>query len=574
MNTKIKLLIVLLTLVSNELLADSFYYRASFNDDPATTINIGWSGPESNEPSDYTIYWDCVDHGTDISQYKFSCTPETETRRYALSHFFKKLTGLQPKTVYYFVIKDNKDGTISPRMSIMTLSDNANDPLSFISGGDTRTGFPGVEPCNCRNLRKKGNEIVAKIRPDVVFFNGDYVLNQLGFSTTVQEWKDWFEDWQLTISEDGRLYPLIVSLGNHENKGEVRDMFNMPNEDMYFGLNFHGNLFRLYTLNTEVNACSNTEQLNWFKNDLEMFDTPGNEVYWKLVQYHIPMIPQGFYSDKNDIIDCWMPLFEEHNVRLSMESHTHIYKVTHPIKASNNNSDPTYHKGFVRSDADGVMFIGEGNWGAPFRSIYSLFPWSIDVERNFSSFFYITINKEKIRISTVDFDTDLAQVEDISDNELGSCLPDGVKLYSGNAGTVYELCASGTDCLDNSSICDMGSPSSTGNCDSLSTFGGCAFTGGTEDTSVVSGILQNLSEKKFAEVYPNPVVDHLTVKFFKPQYKTTIEVYNALGKQCKVVKVNNGQLVWRLNVNDFCEGVNFLYIRDKEGIQVHKLIKR
>lgn len=568
--------------MSQAVSAQTYYYRATFNDDPSTSVNIGWSADRDNDPEDFTIYWGCTDHGQDVAKYEYKCKGETETRRQGISHFFKKFSGLSPKTVYYFVIKDEISGELSPRMSVMTLSDDPDDPISFISGGDTRTGGPVVENCNCRKERQRGNRLVSKIRPDVIFFNGDYVLNRLGAGATIQEWKDWFQDWELAIGEDGRLFPLVVSLGNHEDKVEVRDMFNMPSDEMYFGLNFHGNLLRLYTLNSEVNACNNTAQLNWLKNDLEMFSQAGNDTYWKFAQFHIPMIPQGHYSPKNDIIDCWMPLFEEHGIRLVMESHTHIYKVTHPIKASSNTADPTYHRGYVRSDGDGVMFIGEGNWGAPYRTIYPKFAWTQDVGRNFSSFFFITVNKEKLTVQTVEFDTDIDAVTAATDDKLGSCLPAGISLYEGDNGPLYELCANGTDCLDGQTVCGNG-PSANTTCDTTVMLAGCEFVGTTpgdttmNDTTMndtTTGIIQNLNLFKFAEVYPNPVKDVLTVEFNQSYYKTTIEIYSALGHLCNKVNVD-GKRVHQFNVeNDLCDGVNFIFIRNEDGIQTHKIIKK
>jgi hypothetical protein len=92
--------------------------------------------------------------------------------------------------MYYFVIRD-AGGNVSSRFKFKTLSNNPNDPIGFISGGDTRDGFKVfgtyTESCpsgNCLEQKRKGNKLVAKIRPDFVAFNGDFVMNQVTSNIT------------------------------------------------------------------------------------------------------------------------------------------------------------------------------------------------------------------------------------------------------------------------------------------------------------------------------------------------------------------------------------------------------
>ena len=367
---------VAIVLFALEGFAETDYYRLSFVDDPATTMNIGWTPDRTiNEtsPDQFIVYYDTIDHGTDYTQYAFSQEGE---KVYTAAFFVQahtKLTNLNPKTVYYFVVRDLVDDHVSERISFMTLSDNPDDPLTFISGGDTRDGFPVVEVCypeGCRALRQKGNRLVAKIRPDVIFFNGDYTLTEGG---SAAEWRRWYEDWQLTRSPDGRMYPLVVSHGNHEEIEIVKHMFNLDEEYLYYALNFHGNLLRLYTLRNvldsgEDNLTDIPGQVEWFDEQLE---NNADMFYWNAAQFHVPMFPQGHYFYRPDIANLFFPRFEENNFRLVMESHTHIHKVSYPIVRSPSFGLPggavANEDRFVRDDARGVTFIGEGNWGAPFR---------------------------------------------------------------------------------------------------------------------------------------------------------------------------------------------------------------
>jgi hypothetical protein len=51
-----------------------------------------------------------------------------------------------------------------------------------------------------------------------------------------------------------------------------------------------------------------------------------------------------------------VPLFERHGVRLAFENHDHAYKRTHPLR------------GGARAP-DGIVYLGDGAWGAPLRVI-------------------------------------------------------------------------------------------------------------------------------------------------------------------------------------------------------------
>lgn len=556
-----RLIFLLMMLAFLQTYAAPKYFRLSFNDDPATTMVLGWSGDISRVSADYEIYFDDEDHGTNTALYPTVLAPSRETQQAGMKHFFYKFSGLTPKTVYYFVVKDKSDGQISARYSFLTLSDNENDALSFVSGGDTREALGGgaqepfgkCHPKGCRFMRKQGNKVISKIRPDVIYFNGDYVYS---LNPVKSEWEEWFEDWQLTIAPDGRMFPMVVSLGNHEQNDVVSNLFNVVNDNLYFGINFNGNLFRLYTLNTENNLSQGGticgEQKTWLESQLQLYNSPGNDVIWNIVQYHIPMYPQGYYSKNNTIINCWLPLFEQYKVRLALESHTHIYKVTFPILKSSNTADPTYFDGFVRNDGEGITYIGEGNWGAPFRTINARYKWSREVSKDFCSFFFVTVSKDKMEIRTVVFpddDTKFNAIETLTDNQLGSCLPNGVQLYDASMGAangpVVELCPNGTGCVGTASPC-----------------------------STVTGVINNTANdiKKFADIFPNPASDKLNIVFTDKIPEGSIEIYNAFGHLCLSNAIDNQNM--SVNIESLCNGVNFLFIRTEEGVQSHKIIKQ
>ena len=154
-------------------------FSLAFRNDPATSIVIGWSGDAG------TVHYGLADFGTNYTSYPYTQSVDRTGGAHGITRHFARLTGLNPNTLYYFVVHDNT-GQTSERYYFRTLSDDDNDPVSFISGGDTRDGFSVlgvyVENCpsgDCLEKRRDGNKLVAKIRPDFVAFTGDFVMNQV-----------------------------------------------------------------------------------------------------------------------------------------------------------------------------------------------------------------------------------------------------------------------------------------------------------------------------------------------------------------------------------------------------------
>ena len=100
---------------------------------------------------------------------------------------------------------------------------------------------------------------------------------------TGNQWAGWFEDWELTHGEDGRVTPIVVARGNHERSNKVLAKLFWAHTDNYFALGIADNLLRMYTLNSEMSAGG--DQLTWLKSDL----ADNDDFKWKFAQYHRPM---------------------------------------------------------------------------------------------------------------------------------------------------------------------------------------------------------------------------------------------------------------------------------------------
>ena len=357
--------------------AKSARFRAMWHEDPATTIVIGWDQVSGNDP---VLMYDTKDYGNNLSGYRFSKKPTKIKQAKGMNNHFVRLSGLQPNTTYFFLIRDNEGH--SRRYSFQTISDQADAPLAIIAGGDSR---------NHRDARCQANRFVAKLRPHFILFSGDMTDGDQS-----KEWIEWFDDWQLTFGSDGRIFPVVATRGNHEATNQTLvDLFDVPHPEVYYDLSFGGNLLKVYTLNT--NIPSSGDQKVWLAKDLEI----SQSFVWRFAQYHAAIRPHSKRKpEKTNLILDWATLFHKYQVQLVIESDAHVVKWTYPIRPSR---DAGSQEGFIRDDQAGTVYIGEGCWGAPLREADDPKIWTRDFD-SFNQFKWIFVDQEKIEIRTLKTD--------------------------------------------------------------------------------------------------------------------------------------------------------------------------
>jgi acid phosphatase type 7 len=519
-------------LVSVQLNANTRYYRLSYRDDPSTTVVIGWS--DNGTSTNAMVYYGTTDLGTNAASYPFSHGIDNTTSYVSLTNHFARLTGLTPDTKYYFVVKD--DQGVSARYSFKTITDNPDGTITFIAGGDSRTKSPLLDTgtCtggDCRVVRQNANRLVAKIRPDFVSFNGDFVLT----SILTSYWTDWFTDWALTYGPDadgGLIVPFMPATGNHEVNADIVNLFDVTNANDYYAISFGGNLFRFYSLNVIANGidvCADTAQTNWFTNDLNNYTGTSSEPYWKFCQYHTPMAPHALTYPNQHMIDCWASLFQSKKVSLCLEGHSHVLKYTWPIVPSSGiGSD----NGFIRDDVNGTVYIGEGAWGAPVRDLYTTagttaYNWTRD-QASTDGFHLICVTKQKIEIRTVKFDV-VATVGQVAPGDPECTLPANLSIWTPSNGAVVEI--------NNPSI----------------------------------GIYENTTAAKKIDIYPNPANDFLTFSSTQNISNAYIEMYNGMGMLMKKQKIsftdNN-----KISTTNLSDGAYFIFIKADNFCESQKIL--
>jgi hypothetical protein len=416
------LFVVLSAYISNAQNLNAFgtsgarFLRITYNDDPSTTAVIGWDQVSGTDGSGVVHY------GTSPGVYTNTKTVDRTITYRSMKNNFARLTGLTPKTNYYFKIVDSQGQTTE--FWFTTQSNDPNDRLAVVAGGDSR---------NNRTPRRGGNNIVDKLNPHMVWFGGDMIDTD-----NDAQWVDWFADWTETYNDDNKIIPIVATRGNHETAGSIYNLFDIPTNAEYYALTFNGNLMRFYTLNSEASVAT---QGPWLEADLKN----NCDATWKAAQYHRPIIPhEPNKTDRQGQFDNWAHHFFNYGVKLVIDSDAHVLKSTYPLEPTTwGDNAGTADKGFKRNDEDGTVFIGEGCWGAPTRGIET-FKWTRDALGYFNHVNWVFISKTEIEVRTIAIDQVASVGTTAYSNVFNTSVLGGSSLYvpSNGSGSVITIAPS------------------------------------------------------------------------------------------------------------------------------------
>lgn len=362
------------------------YVRVMFNSDASKEATIAWNQLSGSNS--------IVHFGTiKPSEFNFSdstCVIASNGAK-SMNTQFVRLSSLLPNQKYYFSIKDSEG--YSRIYYFSTVPNVPTERLAFIAGGDSR---------DLSEVRRKGNKMVAKVKPHAVLFNGDFT----GLDTPKQ-WVEWFDDWEYSIADDGRITPLVVTRGNHElTNRSIINLFNVPHKRIYYDVQFGGTLLNIISLNSEIYKFG--RQKMFLRSSLK----DHAHYNWQIPQYHRPIRAHVAHKkEMNTEYRNFVPLFEKYaNVRLCLENDSHTCKVTWPILQSEEFGS---EEGFIRNDSTGIVYAGEGCWGAPLRAANDLKCWTRNAEA-VNQVNWIFVDQAKIEVRTILYEN-VAEVETLSD---------------------------------------------------------------------------------------------------------------------------------------------------------------
>jgi acid phosphatase type 7 len=404
--------IILLMLISCEKQTTQNYEngpvqpRVIFNENPMTAAVVSWTTLYHSNTN--KIYYDTVRREANKDLYSYSLAT-SRSGKVTLKpmdiqegvpegwYHHAELTDLQPGTAYYFVLES--DGGLSDEFYFITAPENPEN-IKLLAGGDSRLGgekprYAGRTPHVERQQLKTLIGQLVEENPDIVAF-----VHGADYGTTA-DWRHlywYFEDLQLATNSDGRLLPMLISMGNHDTEFGFMENFWLGeeiNDKVAFNYYYTSQLtndIALITLNTEISLGG--MQYHWLIEELPL---ARDNNHWLLLNYHKPAFPA--HKDPEDyrfrrVREYWVPLFEESNVDLVIESDGHTLKRTAPIR--NGKVDPT-----------GIVYIGEGGLGAPLREPDTT-RWFMQGGFAMKAFhvWMIDIDSEKINLNAFSIDKD------------------------------------------------------------------------------------------------------------------------------------------------------------------------
>ena len=397
-----------LRLVAKSMKTIAERFRVVWVDDPARTATIGWDQTGSGEQ---VVHYGPTDHGTDWQQYPFQQKIDRRVAHRGMNNCFARLRGLEPDTAYYFVIRGGVD--VTQPLWFRTAADEP-QPFHFIAGGDSR---------NIRKARLAANRMVAKLRPLFVAFTGDMINRD-----NDGEWFKWLNDWQATISPDGRIYPLLPHRGNHETGGNstVYNLFDTT-ESNYYALSFNAGLARFYVLNSETPEGG--EQGKFLEQDLAHNAARHRHL---MAGYHKPMRPHtSAKKEGTGEYRAWAQIFYDYGMDLVFEADTHAIKRTVPLRPFTGSGS---EEGFIADPDAGTVYVGEGCWGAPLRAANDNKSWTLASD-SFNGFHWVHVYPEQIEMFTMQVDG-VAQTASREDSDVFA-LPTGIDLWAPESGARY-----------------------------------------------------------------------------------------------------------------------------------------
>jgi len=290
---------------------------------------------------------------------------ETRGDRHVHSAF---LGGLDVNSKYNFEIYYN--GKTQRSGNYQTLpSKSLERNILMASGGDVGT-----------SMRARNMTAALETYPlDVILVGGDLAYDN-GMPSCYYSWDEFLRMFESINDYQGRLVPLMVSVGNHDlgfnayqdgtiditknlfyiyfpqsskiaSDGSLLTQVPDLDERITYGHHTVGNMVHI-TLDSGYMLRYKGEQADFIQKISKQYQ---DRV--KMANFHVPMYPACYDNiyDVNlaeDSAKYWGPIFEENNFAGVFENHKHLYKKSFPLVG-----------GVVQPEGEGVVYFGDGNWG-------------------------------------------------------------------------------------------------------------------------------------------------------------------------------------------------------------------
>lgn len=296
----------------------------TWTDDPSSSITIGWR-TDVNTKKSTLKYWEVNKLDTMAVEAE---SEVFEDRQLANDRFIRRFTAvlqdLNKGKVYEYFIE-----TPEGRTEIYSFTTAAEEEdFEFGWYGDVH-----IDSLWGQNLRKKDKEF-----EDIKFylFSGDLVNTGL-----------YRNEWDELFHLMGQVFyhkPFMATPGNHDSQEGLPPTRYLENlrypdngpETMEKGLTYYFSYGNTKFLMLDGVTYSVEEQKEWLEEVLKDSDET-----FKIAVFHFP--PYTPNEDYDDIIEHWVPLFEQYGVDMVLNGHFHYYLRNKAKNASlTEKNTPTY----------------------------------------------------------------------------------------------------------------------------------------------------------------------------------------------------------------------------------------
>lgn len=360
--------------------------------DPTTTMAVQW---HNYNPAHNKLRYRPVggDSWQELTAQATDLFPTTQR----LIHK-AEITGLTPNTVYEFQL----DGDVYQGKTnrFKTLPATLNEPLTFIDSGD----------CDVSSSAVQMAALAGALDPAFVVLGGDLAYND-DYQPNFWKWYRFLDAAAKVVAPDGRLVPIVLTLGNHEMKGgyhnsssnpayepgeawknrvaaQYMPIFGIPGQESYRTLDI-GNYLSFILTDTDHLSPMAGAQTQWLEQALNQR---------RNVPHLFPVGHLAAYPSSRSLSDSrhayirqvWSPLYEQAGVNLVLDHHDHTFKRTPPILGEALNPK-------------GITYIGDGTWGVELRIPKDVASnWYLEKAENRRHIFAITIRPDGRTIRAID----------------------------------------------------------------------------------------------------------------------------------------------------------------------------
>jgi predicted phosphodiesterase len=265
-------------------------------------------------------------------------------------------------------------GTIITIFSFLVLVNINNIDVVYAQTTIPNFNIAAVGDWGCNSNTDKTVNSINTTSPELILGLGDY-----SYESSADCWLDAIVP--IYDPNNPNANNMQISIGNHENSAseDFNTYLNAFSLTRQFGqvYSFNFNNVHFLSMATEISYSSGSSQNVFVKNDLAAAAANPN-IDWIIVYFHKPMYSSpsscSSCSGESSLRDIYHPIFDQYDVDIVLEGHTHDYQRSFPINFNANSKlNPTITDTNRNSyiDPAGQIHAIVGTGGVNFHSLSS-----------------------------------------------------------------------------------------------------------------------------------------------------------------------------------------------------------